>query len=139
MAIGDGDFVVPQTIVSSTQFSGSPWLAQPPHVGIVSGFDGQANTGDVLWDNGVFDADVPVASLLEISAADPATVAAFAGQVVRRTVNNQSQEFIGVVVFLAHAIFGVEDEADFAVVKSLGPANQWWSAGVSELEVVPGR
>jgi hypothetical protein len=139
MAIVDGSFVVPATIVSALQLDGSPWLAQPPHVGSVSDTDDQARTCDVLWDNGVFDDDIPFATLIQITAADPASVAALAGQVVRRTVNNQSVEYTGVVVFIAKAILGLENEVDFAIVKTLGPGNFWWEALVSELVVVTGR
>jgi hypothetical protein len=137
MAIDDGVLVMPRTLLGNS-FDGQPWLAQPPHVGIVSGFDEGAGTADVLWDNCIFDADVPITSLLELTTPAPSSVTSFTGQIVRRTISNQSNEYIGAVVFLA-GIFLPGGPVDFAVIKSVGPGQFFWSAPVGELVVVAGR
>lgn len=135
MAIADGSLLLPQTIVSALLLDGAPLLAQPPHIGIASGADGPPVTNvDVLWDNGEFSQNVPIGSLVEILPADAATIAQLAGKVVRRTVNDQSEEYIGVPVLLAKA--ALSQSVDFAVVKSVGPGNFYWVSVTSELEVV---
>ena len=140
MAIDDGSFVMPLTIVSAALLDGSPWLAQPPHVGIASGADGPPITAvDVLWDNAVFDAAIPIGSLLEIIAAAAGTITDLSGHVVRRTVNNQSGEFIGVPLFIAKGVFPAQSSVDFAILKTLGANPFYWASVTAELEVVPGR
>lgn len=133
MAIGDGSWVTPNTVVG-TALNSANWLAQPPIIGITNG----AGPFGVLWDNGVFDSSIPVGSLLEITEAQAGTISDFSGQVVRSTVNNQSGEFIGVVVFLGAINLG-SGAVDFAIVKSLGPGHFFWAAAVSDLAVVEGR
>jgi len=140
MAIEDGAFVMPRTIVAALQLDGTPWLAQPPHVGVCSGEDGPPITVvDVLWDTGSVAAAQPIGTLLEIDVPDPASIAAFSGRVVRLT-GTQSPEYIGCPVLLAHAVFdeGV-DEGDFVVVKVLGPGNFYWAAMVANVEALENR
>jgi len=144
MTIADGSWVAPATILgpaTTALLDGTPWLAQPPHVGIASGAQGgpPATTVDVLWDTGFFDTTLPVGTLQELQAAQSSTVAQFSGQVVRRTVNNQSGQFIGVPVLLARIIYADQSPADIAIVKTLGPAAAYWVAPTSEIEVVSGR
>lgn len=132
MAIGNGSWVTPNTVVGAT-LAGASWLAQPPLIGIADG----AGPFGVMWENGIYDAAVPAASLLEITAASSTTLA---GQVVRRTINpaNQSQEFIGTVVFIGGIDLGA-GAVDFAIVKSIGPGAFFWAALTADLVVVPGR
>lgn len=139
MAIANNSWVIPQTIAAAVLLDGAPLLAQPPHTGIASGAVGgpPAVTVDVLWDNGVFDQDIPVGSLVEVLAADASAISDFSGQVVRRTVNNQSQEYIGVALFIAKWVLA--SPVNVAVVKSLGPNRFYWVSVTSDLEVVEGR
>jgi hypothetical protein len=132
MAIGDGSWVTPNTVVG-TALNSANWLAQPPTIGVASG---QSTPFAVLWDNGVFDAAIPEASLLQIDV--PSTPSTLVGQVVRSTQNNQSAEFIGTVVFLGSIDLGA-GAFDFAIVKSAGPGHFFWAAALADLAVVAGR
>jgi len=149
MALADGSWVTPKTILGTagaTLLDGSPWLAQPPHVGVLSGFTaGPPDNADILWDNGEFDANVDVTattgSVVQLDVPSAGSISSFSGQVVRRIANNQSGAYIGVPVLIASMFLADDDEAatDFVVVKTLGPARSYWVALASDIEVVAGR
>jgi hypothetical protein len=144
MAIdANGKLVTPNTIAglpNNTLLDGTGWLAQPPHIGIVSNFQQGNPNVDVLWDNCIFDLAVPIASLLEILQPFDDNITQFSGKIVRRTTNNQSSEYIGAVVLLAGIFLPFQVEAvDFVVVKSVGPGQFFWASRVSDIEVVPTR
>jgi len=143
MAIQNGSLVTPATIAGppdSTLLDGTGWLAQPPHIGVVSNFDEQSPTVDVLWDNCIFDLAVPLTSLLQIVEPFLDNITQFSGKIVRRKTNNQSSEYIGAVVLLAGIFLPFQDAAvDFVVVKSVGPGQFFWASRVSDIEVVPTR
>ena len=125
----------------STHLDGTPWLAQPPHIGVVSGFDEQAGTANVLWDNCIFDLAIPIASLREITTPQLSNITQFSGKIVRRTTNNQSVEYDGAIVLLAAIVLPGPDDTpvDFVVVKSVGPGQFFWASRVSDIEVLPTR
>lgn len=144
MAIVNGSLVTPATIAGppdSTLLDGTPWLAQPPHIGVVSNFQQGNPNVDVLWDNCIFDLAIPIASLLEITSPSLSNITDFSGKIVHRTTNNQSVEYVGAIVLLAAIVLPGPDDTpvDFVVVKSVGPGQFFWTARVSDIEVMPTR
>jgi len=147
MAITTDSLVIPFTFIEANDLIQTSFAAQPPHFGRASGFDPgndppATSTVNVLWDTTVFDLAVPINSLREIRAPSAATVTQLGGKVVRSSINTQSPEFIGVVIFLGGIIFNPAADApivDFAIVKSVGPGLFFWVAKAGELVVVPGR
>jgi len=136
MAIGNGSKVMPLTFVATAFLDGTPWLAQPSHVGVCSDAAG-GTTADVLWDTGESIQDQPVATLLELANPDASTISTYSGRVVRRT-GSQSAEYVGTPVLLAKGVFS-GGSADFAIIKSAGPGVFFWASLVADLEVVQGR
>ena len=140
MTIANDSKVMPLTFVALAFLDGTPWLAQPPHVGVCSGATGgpPATTVDVLWDTGESIQDQAVATLLELGNPDASTISTYSGRVVRRT-GSQSAEYVGTPVLLAKGVFPAQSSADFAIVKSAGPGGFFWASLVSDLEVVQSR
>jgi hypothetical protein len=143
-AIVAGDRVIFRGTFGSNVFS-TNLIETPPIMGWV--YSVASPVCSVEWNNGEqvagvipMDTAAPNAiPVLKVSANPTST--ALAGQMVRRTVNNQSSAFVG-MVFALIGIQLVPDAAtevytDHAVVCT--PDGLFWLSPVSELEVVPGR
>jgi len=139
MSLGVGSRVIPRSLVG-TSLANTGILAQPIIVGYVTDIGG-GTAGDVLWSNGLFDANLDITNatvnpLLEIAASAPSTVSAYAGRVVALT--NRSAEMTGVVLMVCGIELVPESGTfvDVVIVKGIGPSQAYWIALVSAVSIV---
>jgi hypothetical protein len=139
MALAVGSRVIPRSLVG-VSLTNTGILAQPILVGYVTDIGG-GTAGDVLWSNGLFDAnlditDATVQPVLEIAKSAPSTVSSYSGRVVALT--NRSPEMTGIVLMVCGLELVPQSATfvDIVIVKGIGPSQAYWIALVSAVSIV---